>query len=156
MTLAHLSIDATDPQHVAQILAQIMGGDALPFPPCPGAFIAFDQAQDGTAIEVYPLGMQVQRGPEQIEFVQGPATSAPVASHICLTSDLTEAKLLDIGAQNGWTARTCNRGPFECVELWLENRVLIEVLDPTMAADYRPNMNATQWRAMFGLMEEKR
>ncbi|WP_299048923.1 hypothetical protein [uncultured Tateyamaria sp.] len=153
MTLAHLSVDAENPEHVAGVLARIMGGTALPFPPCPGAFIAFDRSDDGTAIEVYPAGMQVQRGPDQIAFVQGPATSGAVASHVCLTSDLTEAQLLDIGTRNGWTARTCNRGPFSCVEIWLEDRVLIEALDPGMTQDYRQTMSAAQWRAMFGMAE---
>ena len=154
MTFAHMSIDAHTPQHVASVLAHIINGTALPFPPCPGAFIVFAQTDDGTAIEVYPAGMQVQRGPDQIAFVQGPATSDSVASHICLTSDLSEAQLLDIGTQNGWTARTCNRGPFSCVEIWLEDRVLIEALDPAMTADYRRNMSVAQWRAMFGLPTE--
>ncbi|MEX0310828.1 MAG: hypothetical protein AB3N17_11370 [Tateyamaria sp.] len=151
MTLAHLSIDARDPEHVAAVLAQIMGGGALPFPPCPGAFIVFDATDDGTAIEIYPLGLQVQRGPDQIAFVQGPNSDTAVATHVCLTSALSEPQLLDIGTQTGWTARTCNRGPFECVEIWLENRVLIEVLDPDMTADYRENMSAAKWRAMFGI-----
>lgn len=154
MSLAHLSIDAQDPQYVASVLADIMGGTVLPFPPCPGAFIVFDRADDGTAIEVYPLGMQVIRGQDQIAFVQGPDISGPVAVHICLTSDLPEAQLLDIGAKAGWTARTCNRGPFDCVELWLENRVLIEALDPAMTADYRRTMRAVHWRSMFGLSGE--
>lgn len=153
MTLAHLSIDAENPQHVAGILAKIMRGTALPFPPCPGAFIAFDQADDGTAIEVYPLGTEVQRGPDQIAFVQGAPDAAPAATHICLTSPLSEAELLAIGTQNNWTARTCNRGPFACVEIWLENRVLIEALDPAMTADYRHSMTAAHWRAMFGMPE---
>ena len=154
MTLAHLSTDAADPEHVAHVLAQIMGGDALPFPPCPGAFIAFDAGDTGTAIEVYPLGMQVQRGPDQIAFVQGTPSTNAIAAHVCLASPLSEAQLLEIGAENGWTARTCNRGPFACVEIWLENRVLLEALDPAMTADYRRNMSAAHWRAMFGLSGE--
>ncbi|WP_299615869.1 hypothetical protein [uncultured Tateyamaria sp.] len=151
MTLAHLSIDAQNPQHIAGILAQIMAGTAMPFPPCPGAFVAFDHADDGIGIEVYPLGTQVQRGPDQIAFVQGPKDTASQASHVCLTSPLTQQELLDIGTQNGWTARVCNRGPFKCVEIWLEDRVLVEALDPDMAEDYHRNMTAAQWRAMFGL-----
>ncbi|APX14210.1 hypothetical protein [Tateyamaria omphalii] len=154
MTLAHLSIDAHDPQHVATVLAHVMGGTALPFPPCPGACIAFDAADDGTAIEVYPIGTHVQRGADQIAFAPGPLSDSPVATHICLTSALPEPQLLTIGAHNGWTARTCNRGPFSCVEIWLENRVLIEVLDPAMTEDYRQNMSAAQWRAMFGMAEK--
>lgn len=150
MTLAHLSIDAQDPMHVADILSQIMGGAALPFPPCSGAFIVFGEADDGTAIEVYPLGTTVQQGPDQIAFVQGAANAHPMATHICLASPLTEGQLLDIGKQNNWTARTCNRGPFECVEIWLENRVLIEALDPGMTEDYRRNMTTAGWRGMFG------
>lgn len=154
MTLAHLSIDAENPEHVAGVLARLMGGTALPFPPCPGAFIAFYAADDGTAIEVYPLGTQVQRGPDQIAFVQGPPDAAPTGTHICVTSALSEDDLLRIGKDNGWTVRTCNRGPFDCVEIWLENRVLIEALDPAMTRDYRQNMSAANWRAMFGLPEK--
>ncbi|WP_147113403.1 hypothetical protein [Tateyamaria sp. syn59] len=88
MTLAHLSIDAQNPQHVAGILARIMDGDALPFTPCPDAFIAFDAADGGTAIEVYPQGTEVQCGADQITFVQGRSDARPVATHVCLTSRL--------------------------------------------------------------------
>ena len=33
----HLSIAARDPKHVAAVLAEIMGGKAVPFPPNPGS-----------------------------------------------------------------------------------------------------------------------
>jgi hypothetical protein len=36
----HLSIAARDPRRVASVLAEIMGGRALPFPPTPGSFFA--------------------------------------------------------------------------------------------------------------------
>ena len=35
----HLSIAARDPKHSADVLAEIMGGKAVPFPPNPGSFL---------------------------------------------------------------------------------------------------------------------
>ena len=37
----HLSIAARDPKHSAEVLAEIMGGKAVPFPPHPGSFLCF-------------------------------------------------------------------------------------------------------------------
>jgi hypothetical protein len=41
-------------------------------------------------------------------------------------------------------------GPFNCIELWLENRLLIEILTPEMQAQYRANMKMSNWSDMFG------
>lgn len=71
--------------------------------------------------------------------------------HVALASPLAAGEVLALGAEQGWTARICDRGPFECVELWVEEDLLVEVLDPGMADDYRHGMTAANWRAMFGL-----
>lgn len=42
-------------------------------------------------------------------------------------------------------------GPFKCVEIWLEDRLLVEVLDLAMQRDKANGMTARNWRAMFGL-----
>src|SRR4051794_29803214 len=34
----HLSIAARDPRHAASVLAELMGGKSVPFPPNPGSF----------------------------------------------------------------------------------------------------------------------
>ena len=50
----HLSIAARDPQHVAGVLAEIMSGKAVPFPPNPGSFFALQLDDHGSGVEVYP------------------------------------------------------------------------------------------------------
>jgi hypothetical protein len=50
------------------------------------------------------------------------------------------------------TSRLCDRGPSRCVEVWIENRLLIEMLDPRMMTeDYRNGMTRENWANMFAL-----
>ncbi len=151
MALLHLSISADRPEEVARFLAEVMGGESLPFPPFPDCWIAFTERDDGTAIEVYPTTHVLTAGPEQIACEVRDRDSGPSFVHAAIASPHDRARLLEMGAAQGWTARLCNRGPFECVEIWLENRLLVEVLDPGMQADYRSGMTAANWAAMFGL-----
>jgi hypothetical protein len=50
----HVSIPAREPQHVAEVLAELMNGKCLPFRPLEGAFMAASGDANGTMIEVYP------------------------------------------------------------------------------------------------------
>ena len=47
----HLSIAARDPKHSAEVLAEIMGGKAVPFPPNPGSFFALQLDDHGSGVE---------------------------------------------------------------------------------------------------------
>ena len=58
----HLSIAARDPKHVAGVLAEFMGGVAVPFPPNPGSFFALQLDEHGSGVEVYPEGTELQPG----------------------------------------------------------------------------------------------
>ncbi|MEM7491001.1 MAG: hypothetical protein AAF390_17935 [Pseudomonadota bacterium] len=149
MTLLHASIAAAAPERVARALGRLLGGPALPFPPCPGAWIAFAAADDGSAVEVYPLDRRVTAGPDQIAFTEGPPEAGPVSTHLAIASPLSAAEILACAEAEGWPARRCARGPFDCIEVWVEDRVLVEVLDAEMLADYRSGMTAANWRAMF-------
>lgn len=151
MTLLHLSINATAPERVARFLATLLGGEALPFPPFPGSWIAFTALDDGTAIEVYPLTHRLTAGPESIACQTGHPDAGASFAHVAIASPLDCSEILERGAAEGWVTRICNRGPFECVEIWLEDRLLVEVLDPKMQRDYAQGMTVQNWRAMFGL-----
>ncbi len=153
MTLLHVSIAAADPARVARFVGGLLGGPALPFPPCPGAWIAFAAADEGTAVEVYPLDRRVAAGPDTVTFPEAPAEVGPVTTHLALGSPLSADAALALAGEEGWLARRCARGPFDCIEIWLEDRVLVEVLDAAMLADYRQGMTAARWRAMFGMGE---
>ena len=50
----HVSIPARNPEHVANVLAEVMGGKGVPFGPLEGAFMAMSGDEHGSMIEVYP------------------------------------------------------------------------------------------------------
>jgi hypothetical protein len=54
--LHHISIAVNNPHHVASVLAEIMQGDVIPFPPNPGSYVALAEDEFGTMIEFYPAG----------------------------------------------------------------------------------------------------
>src|SRR5260221_7178210 len=54
----HLSIAARDPKHAAGVLAELMGGTAVPFPPNPGSFFPLHLDDHGSGVEVYPAGTE--------------------------------------------------------------------------------------------------
>jgi hypothetical protein len=58
----HLSIAARDPKQAAEVLAELMGGTAVPFPPNPGSFFALQLDEHGSGVEVYPAGTELQPG----------------------------------------------------------------------------------------------
>lgn len=151
MRLFHVSLNAADPELVARFLARLMGGDAYPFPPFPNSWIAFGKADDGTAIEVYPLTHRLLPGPKEVVCETGAPQNGATFAHVAVASPHDGADIIEMGKAQGWPARRCNRGPFECIEVWAEGRLLIEALDPQMAEDYRAGMTAANWRAMFGM-----
>ncbi len=151
--LLHLSLNASDPEGVAGFLAVLLGGKAMPFPPFEGSWIAFSAADDGTAIEVYPLVHRLKAGPVQLACTPGEADDRPSYVHAAIASSLAEQAIRALAEERGWLARRCNRGPFECIEVWLENRLLVEVLDTAMLADYRAGMTQDNWAAMFGIKD---
>jgi hypothetical protein len=55
----HLSIAARDPERVAGVLAELMGGVAVPDG---GNFFAWQLDEHGSGVEVYPAGMELQPG----------------------------------------------------------------------------------------------
>lgn len=164
----HVSIAARNPRHVAAVLAEVLGGEAFEFPPTPGSFVALAGDDHGTAIEVYPLGTELSPGtgparpwtpqdgvapmPYEVQMRGGFPAHPWTATHVAVASPLSEAAVHALARREGWRAVTCDRGPaFQVVELWLENRQLIEVLAPSMVARYLAFLTPAAWRAAFGL-----
>lgn len=154
MSLLHLSINADDPKDVATFLAHVMGGTAMPFPPFPECWIAFAAEDDGTAIEVYPTTHVLEAGTEQISCEIKARDASSTFVHAALCATLSRSEIISLASEKDWIARICNRGPFECVEVWLENRLLVELLDTDMQRDYRNGMTADNWASMFGLARQ--
>jgi len=148
--LFHASISAYDPARVAAVLAEMMGGEAMPFPPVPGSHIALAGDRYGTAIEVYPAGQALVPGETEVECTTVADPDRPSDTHLAIGVALSEAELARIADREWWLCRICSRGGyFRVVEIWVENRILIEALTPEMQAEYRAIAHPGNWRAML-------
>lgn len=142
----HLSLPARDPKRVSAVMAELWGGEAFPFHPIPGAWIAMAGDAHGTALEVYPAETVLIPGDTALESETG-APAANTASHAAVETPLSEPEVMAIAEREGWLARRCDRGPFELIELWIEGWVLVELLTAEMATDYRRSMTIENWRS---------
>lgn len=150
--ILHVSISAKDPAHVAAILAQLWRGEALPFAPVPGAWIAMAGDARGSGIEVYPLHRALAPGAGTAMFepidIEEPEYGA---THVAIQSPLSETEVFGLATREGWRAVRCSRGGlFDVIEFWLENRLMIEVLTSSMQQDYAATSSIEAWRSAIG------
>jgi len=134
----HVSIPAADTRHVAEVLRSLLGGEITPFGPYRDSWIVWTGDEHGTAVEVYPVGTELYPpdGPGQAEFRGVERPSPFVATHVNLSVDLDVDQIQAVAVAEGWRAVRLSRGPFEVVELWIENHVMLELMTPEMCRDY--------------------
>jgi hypothetical protein len=142
----HLSIAARDPEHVAGVLAELMGGAAVPFPPNPGSFFALQLDEHGSGVEVYPAGTELHPGgSDGGGFVKRPAAERGFGPTHFALSVTTDADAVEaIAEREGWQCHNCNRGPFHVIEVWVENESMVEILPPEYAAEYLAFTNSAK------------
>jgi len=150
--LFHASIPADDPERVAQVIAELWRGEALPFPPFPGAYIAMSGDERRTVIDVYPRGHEHVPAPGEYAIRTNPSPSQHSEVHLAIGTVLSEAGVIGVAEREGWLAQRSSRGGmFDVVELWLENKFLLEVLPPDEQRRYIENLTARQFRTQFGI-----
>lgn len=134
----HLSVAAHDPQRVASVFAELLEGFAVPFPPKAGAFLALARDGHGTGVEVLPADTVLEpNGPAGACFGRATSSTPHSPVHFALSVGVDAEKIFTIAAREGWTCVECNRdGNFDLIELWVENRWLVELLPPSFAARY--------------------
>jgi hypothetical protein len=152
----HVSIPARDPQHVAQVLAELFGGYAGPFVgPMPGAWVVYQEDGHGTGIEVYSEGTVLLPGEgDAMGAVQLSEPPQAVAFHALISVKVDRATIERIGAREGWRTRHFWRGPrtmrlFELYEFWIENRVMLELVTEDMVPAYVQVANGPAQRALL-------
>ena len=87
----HVSISARAPQHVAEVLAELMNGRAYPFPGgIADSFMAVSSDDDGAMIEVYPETVTLRPGTDDSQVVSGNTQGEPgyAPFHILLSVPL--------------------------------------------------------------------
>lgn len=142
----HASIAADNPATVADFLAELWGGEAFSFHPVHGAFIVIKGDEHGSAVEVYPARTVNRLGKQGVSFAISDKLTNETATHLALSTELTDRQVFDLAASYGWWSRLCDRGSFELIEVWLEGSVLVEILTPPMLENYRSSMTLETWR----------
>ncbi|MCU1289711.1 MAG: hypothetical protein JWN60_1940 [Acidobacteria bacterium] len=150
----HISIAVHNPEQVAGVLAELWGGFVIPFPPAPNSFMVLADDGRGSAVEVTPIDTVLVPGegfpPEEnfdssaptekyeAKFVKSDFAPQYVATHLNINTQLNEAEVKAIAKRENWRVLTCNRGEglFQLIELWIEDRFMLEVMTPEQTARY--------------------
>lgn len=148
----HVSIDADNPQRVAEVIAELWDGQATPFPPVmEGSWIALANDDRSTAIEVYPRGTElVPADGDADSYGMIGSLDRGSATHIAIATRLDSDAVFSIAAREGWLAKYRRRGgAFGVIEFWIEDSRMIEVLTPTMQGEYLGAMTIENWNALL-------
>ncbi len=148
----HISIAASDPQRVANVLAEIWEGAVDPFPPCPNSYFVVANDGRGSAVEVTPAGTVLIPGEglpdendlsapteeHEARFVQSELKPKYVATHLNINTKKSIEEIREIAKREGWRVLVCNRGEglFQLIEVWVENTFMLEVMTPEQTARY--------------------
>jgi hypothetical protein len=95
----HVSIPAREPRHVAEVLAELMGGRCHPFGPPEGAFMATSGDEHGTMIEVYPerATLDIPASDDQVVLGENNAPPNTWPFHVLLSVPLERDDIERIG-----------------------------------------------------------
>ncbi|HEY1751289.1 MAG TPA: hypothetical protein VGG29_08490 [Caulobacteraceae bacterium] len=143
--LYHMSVAALDPEHVATVLAELWGGQARRFPPISdNGWIVWAGDARCTAIEVYPIGTVLRETDGDADAHGEPSgVDRFTATHAAIGVELGREQVLAIAEREGWPAKYRKRGNlFGVIELWVEGRLMLEVLTPEMQQEYLTTMAA--------------
>lgn len=164
----HISIAVDNPEKVANVLAELWNGFVVPFPPCPGSFMVFANDGRGSAVEITPADTILMPGEglpqeenfdtntptEEFEakFVKSDFVPRYSPTHLNINTQLSEAEVKEIAKREGWRTLTCNRdrGLFQLIELWIEDRFMLEVMTPEQTRRYVEIADPAFIAAAFG------
>ncbi len=165
----HISIAVYNPEKVANVIAELWNGMVVPFPPAPDSFMVLANDGRGSAVEVTPIDIVLEPGkglPPEDNFSTGTLTeehearfvrtdNVPqyVPTHLNINTHLSIEEIKEIGRREGWRVLTCNRdrGLFQLVELWIEDRFMLEVMTPEQTARYVEIANPEFIAKAFGV-----
>ena len=153
----HFSFPARDPARVARVLAELIGGRAYRFPgPLPGAAMAVSGDRHGTMIEIYPESVVMAPGDGEapVAYRNAPGERSHAGFHALLSVPHDRATIERIGQAAGWRTKFFSRAApglppvFHVVEVWVENRLLLEVVPADMIEVYETYMQIGRMDAL--------
>ena len=157
MKLIHASIPADDPRAAAGVLAEIMGGEAMPFPPGgPNAWMAWS-GDEAIELEIVPRGNVLHLDDDQGNWrsVGDAAPSRGSEVHLAISVARPAAEIVELAERAGWPSRTCDRGGglFSLVEVWVDGCFMLEILDPQQTARYEEVVTPANWKRFIREMQ---
>jgi hypothetical protein len=149
----HISLAVNDPRRVAEVVAKLLQGQAIPFPHHPGSYVVLALEPNGTAIELFPKSTVLKPGLDDGSVRLSDSNCAAevyTATHANMAVPISEPEIYAIANQESWRAVRCKRrGFFELIELWIENEVLLELLPPNLMEQYLMTMNIENLKAVL-------
>lgn len=79
-------------------------------------------------------------GQQEFVFIQSSFARTFTAIHATLSVPTSQAEIEQIARREGWRVLHCDRGDYEVIELWVENKLLLELLPPAIAPQYTQSM----------------
>jgi hypothetical protein len=147
--ILHASFTVGAPHNAAKALAQLMAGEAFPFPEFGrDAWIAMAGDSHGTLVEFLPRGTEFHHVFGKTVAHRHGAQTRESGCHILIETPHDEARVLAIAAKLGCSAHRAKHGPIELIEFWLEDCLLIEVATPLQAKAYKEIATLTNVRSM--------
>lgn len=151
--LFHVSIEADEPQNVANFFAELWDGAALPFPSVtPGSWAAHSGDSRSTMIEIYPRGTELHEveGDNDAEGVRVAVRRRHNATHFAAATRLSQTEVIALAKRYGWTGKYRKRGNvFGVIEIFVEGCQMIEVLTDEMQREYTTAITIENWKRML-------
>lgn len=154
--LFHVSIEADDPQRVAEVIAEFWGGAAAPFPSVtPGSWVALSGDERGTIVEIYPRGTELHEVPGDHDAIGVRAAARRhSATHMAIGTRLSDVEVVAICKREGWKAKYRKRGDaFGVIEIFVEGCQMLEVLTEEMQREYVMAITIPNWMKMLEMRE---
>jgi hypothetical protein len=147
--ILHASFTVGVPRSAAEALAELMAGEAFPFPEFgEDAWIAMSGDGHGTLVEFLQRGTEFHYVPGGTVAHRRGEKTRESGCHILIETPYHEAGVLAIADERGCRAHRAKHGPVELIEFWIEDCLLIEVATPPMAAAYKNIATLANVRSM--------
>lgn len=103
----------------------------------------------GTAVEVLPKNSVWVPGAIEAEIKSAAEMPQYTPVHAALSVPASLETIEEIGRREGWLVRYGDRGPFQVIELWIENTLMFELITQEMIANYLTFMQPAAYAAFL-------
>jgi hypothetical protein len=149
--ILHASFTVDTPRDAAMTVAELMGGEAFPFPGLDErAWIAMSGDAFGTLVEFLPRGIEFHYVENKTVAHRHGAQTRQSGCHILVETPYDAARVLAIAEARSCLAHLANHGPIQVIEFWIEQSLLIEVVTQQLASAYKNLATLANVRAMAG------